>query len=54
MDDVHAMTLRLEAPLFERLRSAAFQRNVSRSDLVRESLEAHLAEIEAEAASGAP
>lgn len=43
----------LPSGLYERLREAAFTRRVSRSDLVRESLEVRLAEIEAEAAAGA-
>lgn len=47
MDDAHALTLRLEEPLYEALRLAAFQLRESKSDFIRESIRARLAELEA-------
>lgn len=47
MNDGHAMTLRLDGELYERLRTAAFKRRVSRAAIIREGLEARLADLEA-------
>jgi predicted DNA-binding protein len=53
MDDVHALTVRLEPDMYERLRLAAFERRVPQAVIIREGLEARLAAIEAEARDNA-
>jgi predicted DNA-binding protein len=52
VDDAHALTLRLEPDLYERLRLLAFKRRVSLASIIREGTEARLAELEAETAAG--
>jgi predicted DNA-binding protein len=53
VDDAHALTLRLEPDLYERLRLLAFERRVSLASIIREGTEARVAELEAEAAARA-
>lgn len=44
MVDEHAMTVRLDDGQYQQLRREAYERDVSRSDIIREALDAHFKE----------
>ena len=43
MVDEHAMTVRLDDDRFQRLRREAYEREMTRTDIIREALDAHFA-----------
>jgi predicted transcriptional regulator len=43
MVDEHAMTVRLDDDRFQRLRREAYEREITRTDIIREALDAHFA-----------
>jgi predicted DNA-binding protein len=47
------MTIRIDGELYERLRLQAFERRVSQVAIIREGIEKRVAELEAEAGTGA-